>query len=54
MDWRNKRVLITGGWGMIGTELFEQLVELGAEVSIADIESIDYVSLARQNELITC
>jgi NAD dependent epimerase/dehydratase len=32
MDWNNKRVLITGACGFIGSHLTERLVELGAEV----------------------
>ncbi len=36
-SWKNKRVLVTGGAGMIGLELVEQLEELGAVVEIADI-----------------
>jgi len=37
MNWKDKRVLITGGMGMIGMELWEQLLNLGADVDIADI-----------------
>src|SRR5437764_257800 len=34
--WRNRRVLITGGAGFIGSHLAEYLVEDGAQVTIAD------------------
>jgi UDP-glucose 4-epimerase len=36
MSWQNKKVLITGGLGFIGSNLAIQLVEQGAEVSISD------------------
>ena len=32
MDWANKKVLITGAEGFIGSHLTERLVALGAEV----------------------
>lgn len=38
MNWKNKRVLITGGLGMIGLELYEQLDDLGAIISVADLK----------------
>jgi len=34
--WRNRKVLITGGAGFIGSNLAERLVEYGAKVRIAD------------------
>ncbi len=34
--WKNKRVLVTGGAGFIGSYLTELLVEEGAEVTVAD------------------
>lgn len=36
MNWKNNKVLITGGASFIGSHLTEQLVELGANVRIAD------------------
>ncbi|HEY2092849.1 MAG TPA: NAD-dependent epimerase/dehydratase family protein [Thermoanaerobaculia bacterium] len=35
-DWRDKRVLVTGGAGFIGSYLVEQLVERGARVRVID------------------
>lgn len=39
--WKNKKILITGGLGMIGRELIYQLRELGADVTIADMKKIE-------------
>jgi GDP-L-fucose synthase len=39
MNWKDKRILITGGDGMIGLELCEQLIDLGANITIADIKN---------------
>lgn len=36
MDWSNTSVLVTGGAGFIGSHLAERLVDLGADVRIAD------------------
>jgi len=36
IDWQNSRVLVTGGGGFIGSFLTEKLVELGADVRVAD------------------
>jgi len=41
VDWKNKKVLVTGGKGMIGKELVEQLDQLGANVLIADLPRAD-------------
>ena len=38
MNWKDKKVLVTGGDGMIGRELVEQLKILGAKVNIMDIK----------------
>jgi nucleoside-diphosphate-sugar epimerase len=32
MNWENKKVLVTGGGGFIGSYLVERLVQLGARV----------------------
>jgi len=34
--WKDKRVLVTGGAGLIGSYLVENLVERGAQVSVVD------------------
>ncbi len=36
MNWKNKRILITGGAGFIGSNLLKHLVQKGAKVRIAD------------------
>jgi len=36
MEWNSRRVLVTGGAGFIGSYLVERLVDLGAEVVVAD------------------
>jgi len=38
MIWKDKRVLITGGFGMIGRELIELLLERKAKVIVSDIK----------------
>jgi len=35
-NWQNRRVLVTGGAGFIGSHLVERLVDSGAEVTIVD------------------
>lgn len=37
MQWRNKRVIVTGGAGVIGNELVERLAGMGANVGCFDI-----------------
>ena len=39
MNWKNKKVLVTGSEGMIGKELVIQLEELGAEVEGIDLKN---------------
>jgi len=34
--WDNKRVLVTGGAGFLGSHLYERLVEVGDEVLCVD------------------
>ena len=34
--WKDKKVLVTGGAGFIGSNLVELLVSLGAQVRVAD------------------
>jgi UDP-glucose 4-epimerase len=36
MNWKNKKVLVTGGASFISSHLVDRLVELGAEVRVAD------------------
>jgi nucleoside-diphosphate-sugar epimerase len=36
MNWKNKKVLITGGASFIGSHLSEQLIKLGAKIRIAE------------------
>lgn len=36
MDWKEVRVLVTGGASFIGSHLVDELVRLGAEVTVAD------------------
>ena len=38
MNLNKKRVLVTGGTGMIGTEVVDQLIQKGALVKVASIE----------------
>lgn len=36
MDWKGRRVLVTGGASFIGSHLVDALVERGAEVRVVD------------------
>lgn len=36
INWTGKRVLVCGGAGMIGSHLSQRLVEMGAQVTVAD------------------
>ena len=36
MDFRGKRVLVTGGAGFVGSRTVERLLDLGAEVEVLD------------------
>jgi GDP-D-mannose 3', 5'-epimerase len=36
MEWSGKKVLVTGGAGQIGSNLVERIVNLGADVTVAD------------------
>ena len=40
LDWKNKRVVVTGGLGFIGSHLVEVLYSKGADVSIVDNSKI--------------
>lgn len=37
MNWRNKKVLVTGGTGFIGSHLVKRLIELGSEVTTTNL-----------------
>jgi nucleoside-diphosphate-sugar epimerase len=39
--WKQKKVVVTGGYGFIGSHLVERLLEAGANVKIADFAPSD-------------
>lgn len=44
MDWKNKRVFITGGTGFVGTHLCKRLIGLGAEIYVlSHIKRPDFI-----------
>ena len=40
MDYKNKKILITGGTGLIGTALTEILIKEGAKITIASLDNV--------------
>lgn len=56
--YRNKRILVTGGTGTIGTRVVQRLLEMGAEVSVVSLDTperaqatIGDTSIFRQGDL---
>lgn len=47
---KNRRVLVTGGWGFIGRNLVARLLEEGAEVTVVDRDVVDARRLAEISE----
>ncbi|MDD3150650.1 MAG: NAD-dependent epimerase/dehydratase family protein, partial [Candidatus Gastranaerophilales bacterium] len=47
MDWKNKKVLITGLSGLIGSNLAKRLLSLGAQIYAIDNFSYIDIELAR-------
>jgi len=39
MEWKDKKVLVTGGTGFIGSHLVEKLIKYRSEVTVADIKN---------------
>ena len=46
--YKNRKILVTGGTGMIGIQLVKRLVNLGAKVSVASLETNS--SLPKKNK----
>ena len=40
MDYKNKKILITGGTGLIGTALTEILIKEGAKITITSLDNV--------------
>ena len=48
MNWKNKKVLVTGGASFIGSHLTENLVEKGAIVRVAENFSMERGSILKR------
>lgn len=53
MNWKDRNVLITGGAGFIGSHLSDALVELGANVIVADITKNELKNIEHLEDKIT-
>ncbi|MEK7173131.1 MAG: GDP-mannose 4,6-dehydratase [Patescibacteria group bacterium] len=49
--WSNKRVLVTGGWGFVGSHLAKRLIDLGAEVFILEKSSFGPAAILNKESL---
>ena len=49
MDWRGRRVLVTGGTSFIGSHLIDALIDRGARVRIVDDLSSGKIENIRQH-----